>query len=392
MPTIEAEARAMDKENAGHSVLLVYSDEQSQHVLSETHPMRPVRLAHMYDLMTKSDLLDAPNLSEREPSEASAEDILRLHDSEYVEVVRAIDRGAIVPNMWQFGFGPGDNPPRRGIYRHAALAVGGVIDACQAVLTQGYATAFVPAAGMHHHAMHNRAAGFGIFNDCAIAILDLIERGLRVLYIDIDVHHGDGVQAALYNTDRALTLSLHESGIWLFPGTGAPDEIGTGQGKGYSVNVPLAPGTNDADWHRAFDAIVPPIFDAFNPDFLITQLGIDTHRDDPLAHLRLTTQGHNLAVRKFAEFATARRCPWVAVGGGGYDFAAVARAWTMDLATMARFDLPHKVPMSYDAIPGLTTFEDATTDQDIAGPDGVADYNDAAMDEARRLTFNIIGA
>lgn len=392
MPTIKAETRAVDRENTGHPVLLVYSDEQSRHVLSETHPMRPIRLAHMYDLMAKSDLLCAPNLSEREPSEASAEDILRLHNSEYVEVVRAIDRGAIVPHMWQFGFGPGDNPPRRGIYRHSALAAGGVVDACDAVMTQGYVAAFVPAAGMHHHAMRDRAAGFGIFNDCAIAILDLIERGLRVLYIDIDVHHGDGVQAALYDTDRALTLSLHESGNWLFPGTGAPDETGTGQGRGYSVNVPLAPGTNDTHWHHAFDAIVPPIFDAFNPDFLITQLGIDTHRDDPLAHLQMTTQGHNLAVRKFADFAATRRCPWVSVGGGGYDFAAVARAWTMDLATMTGFDLPEEVPKSYDAIPGLTTFKDATTDQDIASPDGVSDYNDAAIDEARRRTFDIIRA
>lgn len=373
------------------SALLVYSDEQSRHILSETHPMRPIRLAHMYELMGESGLLGAPNLFTQEPREASDEDILRFHDADYVDIVRAIDRGAIVPDMWQFGFGPGDNPPRRGIFRHAALAVGGVMQACQAVLTTEYAAALVPAGGMHHHAMRDRAAGFGIFNDCAVAILELIEQGLKVLYIDIDVHHGDGVQAALYETDRALTVSIHESGAWLFPGTGAPDEIGTGEGRGYSVNVPLAPGTNDTDWHRAFDAIVPPVFDAFNPDFLVTQLGIDTHRDDPLAHLELTTQGHNLAVRKFADFANERRCPWVAVGGGGYNFSAVARAWTMDLATMAGFNLPDKVPASYDALPGLATFNDAAGGYDYASPPGVAEYNEAAVEETRRGTFDLIG-
>ena len=381
----------MKNEGEDGPVLLVYSDEQSRHILSETHPMRPIRLAHMHELMAESGLLNAPNLTTHEPNEATTDDILRFHDTDYVDVVRAIDRGAIVPEMWQFGFGPGDNPSRRGVYRHAALAVGGVMQACHAALTSEFAAAFVPAGGMHHHAMHNRAAGFGIFNDCAIAILELIERGLKVLYVDIDVHHGDGVQAALYNTDRALTLSIHESGAWLFPGTGAPDEIGTAHGQGFSVNIPLAPGTNDTEWHRAFDAIVPPVFEAFNPDFLITQLGIDTHRDDPLAHLQLTTQGHNLAVRKFAQLAINQRCPWIAVGGGGYDFAAVARAWTMDLATMANFNLPVHIPPTYEALPNLTTFADEITTLDRASLEGIADYNDAAVDEAQRRTFDLIG-
>ena len=381
----------MNNEGDDVPVLLVYSDEQSRHILSETHPMRPVRLAHMYELMGKSGLLNASNLSAQEPNEATTEEILRFHDPDYVDVVRAIDRGAIVPEMWQFGFGPGDNPPRRGVYRHAALAVGGVTQACHAVLTSEFAAAFVPAGGMHHHAMRDRAAGFGIFNDCAIAILDLIEQGLKVLYVDIDVHHGDGVQAALYNTDRALTLSIHESGAWLFPGTGAPDEIGIERGKGYSVNVPLAPGTDDNIWHSAFDAIVPPVFEAFNPDFLITQLGIDTHRDDPLAHLQLTTQGHNLAVRKFAQLAINQRCPWVAVGGGGYDFAAVARAWTMNLATMANFNLPEQIPPSYEALPNLTTFADDVTTLDRVSLEGIVNYNNASVDEAQRRTFDLIG-
>ena len=232
------------------------------------------------------------------------------------------------------------------MFRHAALAAGGAMLAAERVLAGDVKNAFVPAGGMHHHAMHNRASGFGIFNDAVIAIKHLIAKGLRVFYVDIDVHHGDGVQAGLYDTDRAMSVSIHESGQWLFPGTGRPDETGIGDGEGYSVNIPLAPYTDDDLWHQAFDAVVLPLANAFEPDILFTQLGIDTHRDDPLAHLSLTTQGHNLAVRKFARLAAQIGCPWISVGGGGYDMSAVARAWTMDLATMAHFDLPERVPGS----------------------------------------------
>ena len=371
---------------------LLYSHEQSQHVLSETHPMRPIRLAHMHELMAHAGLLDAPNVSLLEPEPATDEQIKLAHDADYVDIVRAIDQGAIVPEMWQYGFGPGDNPPRRGIFRHAALASGGALQACDLVLDGDASAAFVPAGGMHHHAMRNRASGFGIFNDAVIAISHLIQRGLRVLYVDIDVHHGDGVQAGHYDTDRALTFSIHESGQWLFPGTGGPDEIGTGDAEGYSVNVPLAPGSDDTEWHRAFDAVFEPVADAFQPDLLFTQLGIDTHRDDPLAHLQLTTQGHNLAVRKFARYAEANGCPWVAVGGGGYDFSAVARAWTMDLATMSGYELPDAIPAGYDSVPYLSTFSDPVGEPvSVRRPD-VAEYNQSAVDEARRLTFGKLGA
>ena len=372
--------------------LLIYSDESARHKLSETHPMRPIRLAHMYDLMRASSMLDAPNLTELEPIEATHDDIRSYHDPEYVDLVSALDKGAIVPNMWQYGFGPGDNPPRRGMFRHAALAVGGVLQACDAVADGDATAAFVPAAGMHHHAMRDRASGFGIFNDAVIGILKLIERGYRVLYVDIDVHHGDGVQAGLYDTDRALTLSIHESGQWLFPGTGAPNEIGTGDGTGYSVNVPLAPGSDDAAWHRAFNAVFMPVADAYRPDILFTQLGIDTHRDDPLAHLELTTQGHNLAVQKFAAYSAERGCPWIAVGGGGYDFSAVARGWTMDAATMAGFTLPDTIPASFTAVTGPSTFADpVTAGYPAESMAEITEYNDHAVDEVRRLTFDTIG-
>ena len=367
---------------------LIYSHEQSQHVLSPTHPMRPIRLMHMHELMRSVGLLDADNVVNESPRLATDDEIAIFHDTDYIDVVKAIDAGAIVPGMDQFGFGPGDNPPRPGMYRHAALAAGGAMLAAERILSDQTKNAFVPAGGMHHHAMHDRASGFGIFNDAVIAIKHLNAQGLRVFYVDIDVHHGDGVQAGLYETDRTMTVSIHESGQWLFPGTGGPAETGIGDGEDYSVNIPLAPYTDDHLWHQAFDAIIPDLARAFEPDLIFTQLGIDTHRNDPLAHLSLTTQGHNLAVQKFAALANELDCPWIAVGGGGYDMSAVARAWTMDLATMANLELPDAIPESFTSLPGLTTFHDPgeyRIDPDIRSD--IVNHNDSAIAEIKRHIF-----
>ena len=354
--------------------------------------MRPIRLFHMHELMNSVGLLATDNVEFESPRLATTDEITKFHDPDYVDVVKAIDQGAIVPGLWQYGFGPGDNPPRSGMFRHAALAAGGALQATERVLNGDATRAFVPAGGMHHHAMSNYASGFGIFNDAVIAIKHMIEQDLRVFYVDIDVHHGDGVQAGLYDTDRAMTVSIHESGQWLFPGTGGPDETGTGDGDGYSVNIPLAPYTDDQLWHEAFDAVIPDLARAFEPDVIFTQLGIDTHRNDPLAHLSLTTQGHNLAVQKFSLLVDEIGCPWISVGGGGYDMSAVARAWTMDLATMAEFELPKNVPESFVSLTDLTTFHD-TSEYRIESEvrSDIVDHNEAAIAEVRRRIFPRFG-
>ncbi|MYF80114.1 MAG: acetoin utilization protein AcuC [Chloroflexi bacterium] len=370
----------------------INSHEQSQHDLSPTHPMRPIRLMHMHELMRSVGLLDSQSIATESPRLATDDEIAIFHDADYLEVVKAIDAGAIVPGMHQFGFGPGDNPPRSGMFRHAALAAGGAMLAVERVLSGETQNAFVPAGGMHHHAMSDRASGFGIFNDAVIAIKHLINQGLRVFYVDIDVHHGDGVQAGLYDTDQAMTVSIHESGQWLFPGTGNPDETGTGNGEGYSVNIPLAPYTDDELWHQAFDAIIPDLARTFEPDLVFTQLGIDTHRNDPLAHLSLTTQGHNLAVQKFAALVNELDCPWIAVGGGGYDMTAVARAWTMDLATMANLDLADEIPSSFTSLPNMPTLHDQgdyRIDPDIRND--ITRHNRSAIDEIKQRIFPRFG-
>jgi acetoin utilization protein AcuC len=202
--------------------------------------------------------------------------------------------------------------------------------------------AFAFAGGLHH-AMPDRASGFCYLNDAVLAIRALRARGLRVLYVDIDAHHGDGVQAAFYDQADVLTLSIHERGDRLFPGTGAVEELGVGAGRGYSVNLPLHPYTDDAIYLEAFDAVVPRVAAAFRPDVVVAQLGIDSHRTDPLTHLALTVDGFAEAVRRI--LAIAPRL--VALGGGGYDLANVARAWTVAWALMNGVTLAARLPEAF---------------------------------------------
>ena len=371
---------------------LVYTDELSRHVLSPNHPMRPVRLRYMHELMQSSGLLSSPALRQEQPRHASRDEILRVHDADYVDAVHVIGAGGIVPNMHEFGFGAGDNPPRPGMYDATALTVGSSLVATELVMTGQVPVAFAPAGGVHHHAMRAHASGFGVFNDAAIAIQGLVDEGLRVAYVDIDCHHGDGVQRAFYNTDRVLTISIHESGQWLFPGSGAVSEIGVGDGTGYSVNLPLAPYTQDELWLKTFDAVIPQAVNSFSPDLLFIQLGIDTHFRDPLTHLQITTQGFNAAVSRLLSLG-ADCGKTVAVGGGGYDMSAVARAWTMAMATMSGFELPPEVPSGYDALPGLTTFADSpgpnALPPDVDGE--VKKYADNTVESVKKLLSGRFG-
>lgn len=365
----------------------VYADELSQYQLSAEHPLRPIRLHHMHELIKTSGLLDLSNVETPAPRIATKSEIESSHDTDYVSIVEAISNGAIAPNMGEFGLGTSDNPVRPGMYDTTALCVGSTLTAGELVTSGKAVIAFAPAGGVHHHAMPRSAAGFGVFNDAVIAMNAMVNAGLRVAYIDIDCHHGDGVQMGHYDCDQVLTISIHESGQWLFPGTGYVQEIGVGDGTGYSVNVPLAPYTQDDEWHEAFDAIIPPLVRAFKPDVLFTQLGIDTHFQDPLTHLSLTTQGFNLAVQKLGVLGSEIG-KWVAVGGGGYDLSAVARSWTMALATMADHSLPTDVPDSFDSLQQLTTFADKspekTEDKYLRE---ILSHNSKSVEDVRSLIF-----
>ena len=320
----------------------VYDDLLSQHVLSDSHPMKPIRLRYTYELLDAYGMFDSPESVLVKPRAARKREILGSHTPEYVEAVRAYSRGETPPNAASFNLGPGDNPAYEGIYEAAALSTGASLKAAELLVADEVDTAFSISGGLHH-AMPGYAYGFCVFNDPVIAIKELLAHGMRVAYVDIDCHHGDGVQYAFYETDAVLTISLHESGAFLFPGTGFAQETGAGRGRGYAVNVQLYPYTTPDLYLWAFREVVPPLLEAFRPDVLVTQLGIDSHYLDPITHLMQTVQGFGAVVREL----DGKAPKWLALGGGGYDLQAVARAWAVAFGIMAGQDLPVGIPSSY---------------------------------------------
>jgi acetoin utilization protein AcuC len=297
------------------------------------HPLDPVRLELTVALARALGVLDRPGVLMRSPEPADDKTLELVHDADYLAAVRAAP-----DHPWDTGWGLGspDNPVFPDMHEASAHVVGATVAAAEAVW-RGGATRGVSIAGGLHHAMPARASGFCVYNDPAVAIARLLGLGAeRIAYVDIDVHHGDGVQEVFWNDPRVLTVSLHESPLTLFPGTGFPTETGGPQAPGSAVNLPLPPGTADPDWLRAFHAVVPPVLRAFGPQLLVTQCGVDSHRLDPLADLRLTVDGQRaafLALRDLADELCDGR--WVVTGGGGYALVEVVpRAWTHLLAVV----------------------------------------------------------
>jgi acetoin utilization protein AcuC len=235
------------------------------------------------------------------------------------------------------------------MHEAGALVAGASLVAADEVLSGRSEHAFNPAGGLHH-AMPSRASGFCVYDDPAIAIRWLLAQGVeRIAYVDVDVHHGDGPQAIFYEEPRVLTISIHESGRYLFPGTGFEDETGAGEAEGTKVNLPLQPMTDDRAWLEAFRENVPRLVRDWRPDVLVTQLGCDTHRTDPLAHLDLTTTAYREAAKMLHDLAhEAAGGRWLATGGGGYQWARVVpRAWTIYFAEMAGVELPDDLPQEW---------------------------------------------
>jgi acetoin utilization protein AcuC len=326
--------------------VLVYSPRYVTYRLSPSHPFTPERLIRTFDLIEAYGLLARPECAWREPEPATEEQLLRVHDAEYMEVVRACGVGEHRPDALAYGLGTSDNPTFPNMFEATALCVGGSVLAADLVATGEANVAFNVGGGLHH-AHRRRAAGFCIFNDAAVAIAQLlaVHGAKRVAYLDIDAHHGDGVQEAFYDRPEVLTISLHESGRFLFPGTGDVDEMGEGDGVGYSVNVPLAPWTDDDTYRWTFEEVVPPLIQAYQPDYLVAGLGADGHAADPLTHLGLTVTGWNQIVAEISRLAPR----WIALGGGGYDLDTVPRAWTLAYAVMAGLTLPEEIPASQRA-------------------------------------------
>ncbi|QBF45120.1 acetoin utilization protein AcuC [Janibacter limosus] len=317
----------------------IWGEDFTRYDFGVGHPMSPIRLDLTARLCRELGIFDDMDVVDVEPA---SDDVLRtVHDGDYIEAVKRISADPTTADG-QWGIGTDDVPAFAGIHESSARIVAGSIEAARRVWT-GEAEHAVNFTGGMHHAMRGRAAGFCIYNDIAAAITWLLEQGVeRVAYVDVDVHHGDGVQEIFYDDPRVLTVSVHESGRTLFPGTGWPGDTGGPGAEGTAVNVALPPGVTDGPWLRAITSVAAPVVRAFAPQVLVTQHGCDTHKDDPLAHMALSLDAQRQAAvnlhRLAHEVADGR---WLAVGGGGYDIAsAVPRAWAHLTAIAAHKPVP----------------------------------------------------
>ncbi len=323
------------------------------------HPLRPERLQRTYELLTAYRAFDAPNSRLMPPRAFGREALLLFHTEEYVDAVASLSRGerASGVSAHAYGFRPDETPVFPGMYEIEGLKADAAVTGAQLVFDGEAEVAFSFSGGMHH-ARPAWASGFCVFNDVAVAIHWLVRRGMRVAYVDIDVHHGDGVQTAFYDSDQVLTVSLHQAGILFYPGTGFPEELGTGAGYGYSINLPFMIYTDEDLYLEAFRQVVPPLVRQFAPDVLVTQLGVDTHYRDRLGSLGLTTRGYVALIEEFRSLAEdAGR--WLAFGGGGYALDVVPRAWTLAYGVMSGQTFPDQLPTPYSERYGPGPLHDA---------------------------------
>ena len=385
------------------SCALIYSDSYQDYSFSPWHPMKPVRLMLSAELMRSYGLFERDNLEVIEPRLATDAELGLVHDPEYIAKVKALSKpGVSEIGAGRWGLGTGDNPVFPKMHEAAGTIAGASLLGAEKIMSGKLDHAFNIAGGLHHaHAA--RASGFCVYNDVAIAIAWLRrERGARVVYIDIDAHHGDGVQEAFYGDPEVMTISFHESGRSLFPGTGFTDETGLGDAEGTSVNLPLAPFTTDEIFLEAFEELVPPLVRAFGPDIIVTQNGCDGHWDDPLTHLSLTLTGFKAIwarMHVLAHEVTGGR--WLGSGGGGYQaYTVVPRAWTLLMAEMAVAALQEELPESWrelcakhadNEVPLYLTREHPPG-VETAARKGAAEAVRRGIDEIKSSIFPVLGA
>jgi acetoin utilization protein AcuC len=335
--------------------LVTVDDIAKMYDFGASHPLRPERVLLTYDNITARGLDRLPHVSTVSSRPATDEEIGRAHDVRYIDAVKAIDAGALdARSGLEFGLGTGDNPIFPNMHTAASAVCGASLTAAEEVASGRSMHSFNPAGGLHH-ARRSEASGFCIYNDPAVAIAKILDMqpGWRVMYVDVDVHHGDGVQWIFYDEPRVFTVSLHQSGRYLYPGTGFEDEIGTGPGRGTSANVPLSPLTGDGDYLWALENLLHPLAQAFKPDVILTQLGADTHHGDPLANLGLTMRAYPTMARILHEVVREHGSNrWVATGGGGYQAETVVpKVWTIHFAEMC--GAPDLIPEAWlEDVPG----------------------------------------
>ncbi len=362
----------------------IYGDELSRRDSRVDNIWGPTRLEYTYELVKSYGAFNRTNSRIVSPKDADEAALITFHTEEYVEAVKSLSSGEKKFNPRRFNFSDvGDNPVYPGMYELSKLVVGASLEAAELVSSGEVDVAFNCAGGLHH-AAPTHASGFCIFNDVVIAIKRLIEKELRVAYIDIDAHHGDGVQDAFYDTNQVLTISIHQTGRLLFPGTGNGSEIGVGNGEGYSVNIPLSPYTDDEIYLWVFNQVVPQIIQSYKPDIVVTQLGADTHYLDPLTQLCLTTEGYAGLIKRMREIVPK----WIALGGGGYEISSVIRFWTLAYGIMMGEDWPDDIPQEFHERYGIKKLRDEE-DPDINAKfkNMAGQFAENSVADVKRLVF-----
>ena len=341
----------------GGNTGLVWDDGFVNYNLGPSHPLRPVRVKLTYELIKSLKILQEPNVQVLKTTRASREAIRLFHEESYIRLVE---------HYSQKGEGlldAGDTPAFKGCYEATSLVVGASMAGADAIMTGGVSHAFNPSGGLHH-AHPERASGFCIFNDPAVVISYLKSKyGVkRLVYLDIDAHHGDGVMYGFYDDPAVLDIDFHESGHYLFPGTGFTDETGKGDAKGLKLNVPLPPATGDEAYLDAFRKVVPTVLREFRPEIILVQCGADGHQDDRLAHLRLTTNAYSEVIAEMHHLAHELcKGRMLLFGGGGYTLANVPRVWTVAFSSLAGVRLSNQVPSEWAALFEQETEEDSPT-------------------------------
>ncbi len=315
--------------------IFVYSDETAGFDFGSDHPFKPERATKAYDLCNRYGVMNYPWMTLLDPPLAE-ETLARLfHEPDYLRILKQASQGEVSNHVLERGLGTEDNPILPGIYEWSLRAAGGTHAALTKILDGDVLVAFNPIGGFHH-AMPTHAEGFCYINDVAVGLMDVLQRspGLRIAYMDIDAHHANGVQEAFLRDPRVLVISLHETGRTLYPWSGYEQEIGEGEGRGFTVNIPLEPGTDDEVYDFVLEQVTFPLIKSFSPDMIVGQLGADTLISDPLTHLRLTNNIYQKAVRGIREL-----CPRIlALGGGGYDIYRTARCWTLAWSILNRVE------------------------------------------------------
>ncbi|HTK08143.1 MAG TPA: acetoin utilization protein AcuC [Ktedonobacteraceae bacterium] len=355
-----------------HNVRLLFDPRELHYDFGPEHPLNPARVKALVELLESSGLWHAGQAETQLASvEATLEQLALVHTPDYIAAVQRLSRAELQEESaeerherarlaFHYGFGDGDTPVQPHMHEISALIAGGTLVALSAVLGLpaggSFATeeerplhVFHPAGGLHH-AWAERASGFCIYNDASVAIAYALRSSdAKILYLDFDAHHGDGVQRMFYDDSRVLTVSIHETGRYLFPGTGEVLEMGRGNGRGYSVNVPLEPFTEDDSYNELLESLLPPLVTSFAPDVIISNHGCDTHAWDPLTHLSLTMRGIRAQVQATHQLAHDYcQGRWVALGGGGYDlYRVVPRAWSILWSELSEQQLPELLPETW---------------------------------------------